>query len=126
MYPWISRTLDFWLQFCEKKCGLFMDVYGMFACVMIGQTPAFVIEQSILLGFCQSWAYLFIISFVIYFILLLYIYIFFFQLKDEVSSPGGTTIAGIQTLERSALRSALIDAVETATKRATEIAEQGK
>lgn len=48
------------------------------------------------------------------------------QLKDEVSSPGGTTIAGIQTLERSALRSALIDAVETATKRATEIAEQGK
>ena len=98
---------------------------------MIGQTPAFVIEQSILLGFCQSWAYLgklkvfIFISFVIYFILLLYIY-FFFQLKDEVSSPGGTTIAGIQTLERSALRSALIDAVETATKRATEIAEQGK
>ena len=28
MYPWISRTLDFWLQFCEKKCGLYMDVYG--------------------------------------------------------------------------------------------------
>ena len=28
MYPWISRTLDFWLQFCEKKCGLHMDVYG--------------------------------------------------------------------------------------------------
>ena len=25
---WISRTLDFWLQFCEKKCGLYMDVYG--------------------------------------------------------------------------------------------------
>ena len=30
MYPWISRTLDFWLQFCEKKCGLYMDVYGTF------------------------------------------------------------------------------------------------
>ena len=29
MYPWISRTLDFLLQFCEKKCGLYMDVYGM-------------------------------------------------------------------------------------------------
>ena len=29
MYPWISRTLDFWLQFCEKKCGLYMDVYGI-------------------------------------------------------------------------------------------------
>ena len=28
MYPWISRTLDLWLQFCEKKCGLYMDVYG--------------------------------------------------------------------------------------------------
>ena len=28
MYPWISRTLDFWLPFCEKKCGLHMDVYG--------------------------------------------------------------------------------------------------
>ena len=27
MYPWISRTLDLWLQFCEKKCGLYMDVY---------------------------------------------------------------------------------------------------
>ena len=22
MYPWISRTLDFWLQFCEKKVRL--------------------------------------------------------------------------------------------------------
>ena len=28
MYPWISRTLDFGLQFSEKKCGLYMDVYG--------------------------------------------------------------------------------------------------
>ena len=28
MYPWISRTLVFGLQFCEKKCGLYMDVYG--------------------------------------------------------------------------------------------------
>ena len=31
MYPWISRTLDFKLQFCEKKCGLHMDVYGRHA-----------------------------------------------------------------------------------------------
>ena len=28
MYPWISRTLEVWLQFCEKKCGLYMNVYG--------------------------------------------------------------------------------------------------
>ena len=27
MFPWIRCTLDFWLQFCEKKCGLHMDVY---------------------------------------------------------------------------------------------------
>ena len=32
MYPWISRTLDFWLQFCEKRCGLYMDVYGIMFC----------------------------------------------------------------------------------------------
>ena len=30
MYPWISRTLDFGLQFSEKKCGLYMDVYGIY------------------------------------------------------------------------------------------------
>ena len=29
MYPWISRTLDFGLQFSEKKCGLYIDVYGI-------------------------------------------------------------------------------------------------
>ena len=29
MYPWISRTLDFGFQFSEKKCGLYMDVYGI-------------------------------------------------------------------------------------------------
>ena len=35
MYPWISRTLDFWLQFCEKKCGLYMDVYGMYVSICV-------------------------------------------------------------------------------------------
>jgi len=26
--PWeYLQILDFWLQFCEKKCGLYMDVY---------------------------------------------------------------------------------------------------
>lgn len=42
-------------------------------------------------------------------------------LKDMVTSPGGTTIAGLAELERQAVRSALIDAVEAATERATEL-----
>ena len=42
-------------------------------------------------------------------------------LKDMVTSPGGTTIAGLAELERHALRSALIDAVTAATRRATEL-----
>lgn len=42
-------------------------------------------------------------------------------LKDMVTSPGGTTIAGLAELERRAVRSALIDAVGAATRRATEL-----
>ena len=34
MYPWISCTLDFWLQFCEKKCALYMDIYGTYIAPM--------------------------------------------------------------------------------------------
>ncbi len=42
-------------------------------------------------------------------------------LKDAVASPGGTTIAGLHELERAGVRGALMNAVEAATRRATEL-----
>jgi pyrroline-5-carboxylate reductase len=48
------------------------------------------------------------------------------RLKDMVTSPGGTAIAGLHTLEEGGLRTTLINAVETATKRAKELGRGGK
>ncbi|WP_320044732.1 pyrroline-5-carboxylate reductase [uncultured Desulfobacter sp.] len=45
------------------------------------------------------------------------------QLKDRVASPGGTAIAGIHTLEQGGLRTTLINAVESATKRSMELGD---
>lgn len=45
----------------------------------------------------------------------------FGELKDMVTSPGGTTIAGIDKLEEGALRSDIIKAVEAATIKSKEL-----
>jgi pyrroline-5-carboxylate reductase len=42
-------------------------------------------------------------------------------LKDMVSSPGGTTIAGIAAMEEGGIRDTLIKTVERATQRSREL-----
>ncbi|XP_070156084.1 uncharacterized protein [Polyergus mexicanus] len=48
------------------------------------------------------------------------------QLKDDVTSPAGSTITGIHHLEKHGLRAALIDAIEAATLRCREVSLQAK
>ena len=43
------------------------------------------------------------------------------KLRDMVTSPAGTTIAGVHVLEKHGVRAALIDAVVEATKRSAEL-----
>ncbi|KAL5226946.1 hypothetical protein ABZP36_015211 [Zizania latifolia] len=45
------------------------------------------------------------------------------QLKDQVTSPAGTTITGIQELEKGAFHGTLINAVVAATKRCRELSQ---
>ncbi len=52
------------------------------------------------------------------------------ELKDAVTSPGGTTIEGVHKLEKNGIRNALMDAVEAATRKSKKLgrafSKQGK
>ncbi|XP_039287799.1 pyrroline-5-carboxylate reductase isoform X2 [Nilaparvata lugens] len=48
------------------------------------------------------------------------------QLKDEVCSPGGSTIAGISAMERQGVRFGLISAIEAAYLRSAEISKENE
>ncbi len=48
------------------------------------------------------------------------------KLKDMVTSPGGTAIAGLHTLEQGGVRTTLINAVEVATQRSKALGEMMK
>ena len=43
------------------------------------------------------------------------------QLKDEVTSPGGTTIRAVQVMEKSGIRGIMMDAVQASCDRANEL-----
>jgi pyrroline-5-carboxylate reductase len=43
------------------------------------------------------------------------------ELKDMITSPGGTTIHGLQVLESHSVRGALMECVEAATRRSAEL-----
>lgn len=48
------------------------------------------------------------------------------ELRDEVCSPGGSTIAGVAALEQGSFRATVIDSVESAYKRTKELSGEKK
>ncbi|KUK83601.1 MAG: Pyrroline-5-carboxylate reductase, partial [Pelotomaculum thermopropionicum] len=48
------------------------------------------------------------------------------ELKDQVTTPGGTTMAGLGALEEGGLRSVLMKAVEAAARRSGELSNSVK
>merc|ERR1712086_535326 len=48
------------------------------------------------------------------------------QLKDEVTSPGGTTIRALQVMERGGIRGIMMDAVQASAERAAELGAGAK
>jgi pyrroline-5-carboxylate reductase len=46
------------------------------------------------------------------------------ELREMVTSPGGTTIAAVRELERSRVRAAFLDAIEAAKRRGEELADE--
>lgn len=48
----------------------------------------------------------------------------FSELKDRITSPGGTTMAALHVMEQAGLRGIFMDAVEAATLRGDELAQQ--
>jgi pyrroline-5-carboxylate reductase len=48
----------------------------------------------------------------------------FSELKDRITSPAGTTIAGLHVLEKAGIRGILMDAVQAATRRGDELAKR--
>jgi pyrroline-5-carboxylate reductase len=47
------------------------------------------------------------------------------ELRAQVTSPGGTTAAGILALEKAAVRGAIMEAIQSAYRKARELAEGG-
>jgi pyrroline-5-carboxylate reductase len=48
------------------------------------------------------------------------------RLREMVTSPNGTTLAGLRALQAGGLVAALVDAVESATKRSRELGDEAE